>query len=374
MNSRTLVAGGLALLLGLGTIWFLTNYERVAYKERVGPSNAARLRPFLAAERLAERMDLGATEVRSLPELDALVPGGVLLLPAQRQALEPRRLNQLAAWVNRGGHLIAEAEYDGVGDPLLDLLAVRRSSIETANAKPLAVDVGEGRRLSVWLPQRMGLKAEQADAVLVRAGAVDAPQLISYRRGTGIVTVATSLDFARNRLIGQHDHAAFLWHLIDLNPDAEELQVFNRPERLSLSRFLADRAPEALGASLALLVLWLWRIAPRFGPVAPDAPPARRRLLDHLRASGRYYWAKGLRAELVIAARDSALRRLARAQPDFADAPDAEKASRLASLTGISPDEARRFLAAGGPLHGADFITFARDAQRTHAALEKGKK
>jgi hypothetical protein len=108
--------------------------------------------------------------------------------------------------------------------------------------------------------------------------------------------------------------------------------------------------------------------------VAPDALPARRRLLDHLRASGRYYWAKGLRAELVLAARDSALRRLTRAQPDFANAPDAEKAARLAALAGISREEAGRFLASGGALSGADFIKLARDAQRTHAALEKGKK
>jgi hypothetical protein len=263
-----------------------------------------------------------------------------------------------------------------VADPLLDLLAVRRSAIEAAAGKPLLIDTADGRQLRVALPTRMGLKPERAGvaAVLLRAGPPEAAQLVSYRRGKGIVTVATSLDFARNRLIGQNDHAAFFWHLVDLNPDAEELQVFNRPQRLSLSRFLAEHAAEALGAGLALLVLWLWRIAPRFGPVTPDAPPARRRLLDHLRASGRYYWAKGLRAELVLAARDSALRRLARAQPDFAEAPEAEKVSRLAALTGISPEEARRFLAAGGPMHGADFIKLARDAQRTHAALEKGKK
>jgi hypothetical protein len=108
--------------------------------------------------------------------------------------------------------------------------------------------------------------------------------------------------------------------------------------------------------------------------VAPDLPPARRRLLDHLRASGRYYWAKGLRGELVAAARDAALRRLARAQPDFAVAPQSEKVSRLASLTGISHEEASRFLSAGGAMHGADFIKLAHHAQRTHAALEKGKK
>jgi hypothetical protein len=113
---------------------------------------------------------------------------------------------------------------------------------------------------------------------------------------------------------------------------------------------------------------------PRFGPVAPDAPPGRRRLLDHLRASGRYYWTKGLRSRLVVAARDAALRRIVRAQPDFAGAPQAERAARLARLAGISKEEASRFMVAAGAMRGADFIRVTQDAQRIHKALEKGSK
>ena len=153
-----------------------------------------------------------------------------------------------------------------------------------------------------------------------------------------------------------------------------ELQVYFRPERLSLWGFLKENAAPALAAGGLLLALWLWSIAPRFGPVAPDVPPGRRRLLDHLRASGRYFWASGLRSRLVVAARDAALRRIARAQPDFAFASQAERAARLSSLTGISTDEAARFMVAAGALRGADFIKLTQHAQRVHSALEKGSK
>ncbi|HEV7477005.1 MAG TPA: DUF4350 domain-containing protein [Burkholderiales bacterium] len=371
MRSRVLVIGGLGLLAVLGAVWFLSTYERVPYKEQVGPSSEVRLRQFLAAERFAERMGVPASEIRSLPELEALEPGGVLLMPARRQALEPRRLRDIAAWVERGGHLVAEAEFLGVSDPLFDLLGVRRDQVD-ATGKPLIVEV-DGRKLTVSLASRMTLQAPAGARVELRAGPAEAARLISYHRGKGMVTAVTSLQFVRNYQIGANDHAELFWELLSLTP-APALQVYHRPERLSLTGFLRERAPEAAGACLALLALWLWRIAPRFGPVAPDAPPARRRLLDHLRASGRYYWAKGLRGELVLAARDAALRRLARAQPDFAVASQPEKVSRLASLTGISQEEARRFLAAGGPMRGADFIKLARDAQSVHTALEKGKK
>src|SRR5206468_1847446 len=134
----------------------------------------------------------------------------------------------------------------------------------------------------------------------------------------------------------------------------------------SLTGFLVQHALPALVAAGLLLALWLWRIAPRFGPVAPDAPPARRRLLDHLRASGRYYWSQGLRARLVLAARDAALRRIARSQPDFAGAAANEKEERLAALVGMRREEAAQFIAAGGAMRGHDFIRVVQRAQRVH--------
>jgi hypothetical protein len=369
MRTRLLAFGGLAVLAALAALWFVTHYERVPYKERVGPTSEARLRPYLAAQRFAERMGVPASEIRSLPELDALQTGGVVLIPARRQALDAKRLAAISAWVDRGGHAIVEAEFAGVPDPLLDLLGVQRAEGD-ASAKPLEVEVA-GRKLAVRIGSRQTLQPPAGARVMLRA--TPAARLVSYQRNWGTVTAAASLDFARNSQIGAHDHAELLWELLSLG-GAQSLQVYHRPERLSLWGFLRQNAPETVAASLALLALWLWRIAPRFGPVAPDAPPARRRLLDHLRASGRFYWAKGLRARLAAAARDAALRRLARAQPDFAVAPDPEKAARLASLAGISPEEAGRLLSAGGPLRGTDFIKLAHYAQRTHAALEKGKK
>jgi len=366
MRTRIVAIGGLAVLAALAALWWVTNYERVPYQERVGPSSEVRLRPFLAAQRFAERMGVPASEIRSLPELDALQAGGVLLMPARRQALDPNRLRAIAAWVDRGGHLIVEAELPGVADPLLDLLGVQRVEADAAG-KPLEVEAG-GRKLAARIGGRTALQPPAGAEVALRSA-----RLVSYQRGWGTVTAAASLDFARNGQIGAHDHAELFWEMLALS-GAQALQVYHRPERLSLWGFLKQHALEALGASLALLALWLWRIAPRFGPVAPDAPPARRRLLDHLRASGRYYWAKGRRANLVAAARDAALRRLARSQPDFAVAPQAEKISRLASLAGISSEEASRFLSAAGSMRGADFIKLAHHAQRTHAALEKGKK
>ena len=365
MRTRIVLLFGLAGLIGLGVLWFRANFELVAVKERVGASGEARLRQFLAAERFAERMGLKASEARSLPALDALPATGTLVMPGRRQALAAERLAELVRWAERGGHLVVEAEFLGVPDPLLDRLGVQRA--DAPPAKSIVAEIGT-RRLEVHMPVGMKLVAPGAELRL-RAG----EQLVSFGRGRGAVTVAASLNFARNRSIGAADHAGLLWHLLALTP-GRELVVYWSPQRLSLWGFLKENAAPALAAFALLLALWLWSIAPRFGPVAPEAPAGRRRLLDHLRASGRYYWAKGMRSRLVVAARDAALRRVARAQPDFASASHSEKVARLASLAEIPKEEAARFLSAAGAMRGADFIRITHDAQRVHSALEKGTK
>jgi hypothetical protein len=363
MRLRLAVVLGIALLVGLALAWFYTTFERVPVKERTPASAEARLRDFLAAERLLERMGLEAKELRSLPELEALPANGVLIMPNRRQAIDAGRIARLVGWVQAGGHLIVEAELVGVEDPLLDSLGVRRKAREPM-PKPLALEVDE-RRLSVLFPGAMAL--EYSGRARLHAG----DQLTSLARGKGLATVATSLAFARNGLIGRNDHAELLWTLVTLAP-AAQVQVFFRPERLSLWHFLADNAWPALIAGFLLLASWLWRIAPRFGPVAPDRGPARRRLLDHLRASGRYFWTQGLRARLAAAARDAALRRLVRAQPDFAALSTSERVQRIRALTGMTRDEALRLVSAAGAMRGADFIRFASNAQRLHHALERG--
>jgi hypothetical protein len=384
VKARLVVAGIVAAVVVLALAWFFSTHDRVAVKEWVPPSGEARTRPFLAAERFAERMGWTVAEVRALPDLGELPANGVLLVPNRRQALHAGRIADILGWVERGGHLIAEAEVSGVADPLFDQLGVVRSRGESTD-KPLVVELPRSRRkLRVWMSDPFNLHTP-APGIRLRVGA----KIVSFSHGRGTVTAATSLRFARNPgfddhiaqmvagrpvpSIGGHDHAELFLALLSLAP-GRELQVYFRPERLSLTGFLAENAMPVLAVGALLLALWLWSIAPRFGPVAPDAPPGRRRLLDHLRASGRYYWAKGLRARLVVAARDAALRRMARAQPDFATASPAERAARLASLTNTTPDESHRFIAAAGAMRGADFIRLAQHAQRVHSALEKGNK
>ena len=235
-----LILGGIVLALAIGVVvWWNVTFVRVPAKVWVGPSGEARLRQFLAAERFAERMGLAAKELRSLPEVDALAPGGVLIMPRRRQLLDSPRMDRILAWVQAGGHLIAEAEAPGVSDPLFDLLAVRRIDAP-ALTDALVVTFADGAALKVSLRGRLGLEPPTG-RLLVRAAQGETVRLASFSRGRGAVTVATSLDFARNPQIGDQDHAEVLWRLMRATP-ATHLAVYWRPARLSLWGFLTEHA------------------------------------------------------------------------------------------------------------------------------------
>ena len=66
-RTRAATAPLAAPIVAIAVIWFYSQFEQVPDKVWLPPSGEARLRPFLAAERFAERMGMRAKELRSMP-------------------------------------------------------------------------------------------------------------------------------------------------------------------------------------------------------------------------------------------------------------------------------------------------------------------
>jgi len=373
MSREGLWAIAFTAAIGLGTVWFLLNFEQVPTREWVGMSGEARRNPYLALERLAERMGMPAHEVRSLAELGQLPPRGVLLLPQPRVELARRERERLLDWAANGGHLVIEAEPARASDPLLDALEVRRKAVRTSGPrKPVEIAwPGAARPLRAELPAWLVLEAK---APRIAEGNKEGPVLVQLAHDKGLVTVINDFAFLQNGAIGTLDHAELGWRIVSADGPASVLLVFNNPEQLSLARWLRANAPAVIGAAAALLALWLWRVAPRFGPIAPDAERARRSLLDHLRASGRFLWNAGQRAELAESAREVALRRVNRANPDFASLNASERAARLTNSFGLAAEDAQRLLARQSPRTIPDFVRGIRVLQIIHERLARGRR
>jgi hypothetical protein len=345
MRLRLIVAVLAVLAAGAAGIWFLHNFDRVPVRQWTGYTGEARRNPFLALERLAQRMGGSAAELRTVAQLGDLPTNGILLLPAPRDNVSEGDRRRLLAWVAAGGRLVVEAEPAGREDAVLTSVGIQR-----ANMAPPAKPLGQGGKATAPAYLWPG-DAEPLRANLLPSPALGHPKpamalawngqnaVLAVAHGKGRITAVSSLGFARNRAIGAAQHATLAWRLLDRGDGP--IAILNRPERLSLARWLIQNAWPVLAGGALLLALWLARIVPRFGPLAPDAPPTRRRLLDHLLAVGRFHWSTRRAAHLVEAAREGALRRLSRLRPDFAAGSPREREAYLVQSLGLTAEEAR---------------------------------
>jgi len=158
--------------------------------------------------------------------------------------------------------------------------------------------------------------------------------LLHFKQGRGAVTILP-LSLFTNTSIGQHDAAELLWTLVQTYQPQRQgpLILMTRLHLPTLWEWLTGPAFAALIAGLLLLVLWLWRIIPRFGPLAPEPEPHRRQLREHLTAVGRYVWRAGGLTHWLQIAREAFFTRLKLRQPSLAQLPPDRLPAALSQLT-----------------------------------------
>ncbi|MEQ1880055.1 MAG: DUF4350 domain-containing protein [Burkholderiales bacterium] len=366
-----------------GVAWWYANWELRTEPEEVGFQGRARSNPWLSAERLLEHSGAKVKDVTVPSDLLTLPENGIVILPKNRHALTPAARESVLAWLKLGGFLIVEAEDALQPDPLLDRLGVSRTMHDKEGKKTRAsrsFDLGKSKYtaqinndaepLAVELQSALALDSENFLAKIEgERGA--AGILIEY--GAGSAMVLNDLEWMSRDAIRDYQHADFLWQLARPDPPASEVVVFNSPQSLSLLHWLREHAWTAVAGTALALALWLWRSLPRLGPIAPDPPRARRRLLDHLRASGRFLWANGGAQTLLDSARDAALKRLARIHLDLSSVDPAEHERRVSELLGLDAAQVRALRSPMSAKKPVEFLRHIGLYQSVHDKLSVKK-
>ena len=347
-----------AVILYIALNWYRVEYEPF----RVGAGPAALRDPFLAYARLLERLGARPTVIRSPSGLESLPYRATLVLAAPRLAyMTPAHVKGIVDWVGRGGRLVVESERWGISDPLLDALGVEnveppqvkpgqaRRMPEATPAEPAGpvsfAWPGADRRLTVsFSPSLADLheRRDRADYTAVRAG--KQAVALDFDEGEGHVTILASFRMFTNARIGEHDHATFAWLLMGPRATEAPAMLFLRMDSPPLPEWIWREAWTIVIAACLLLALWLARIIPRFGPLAPDPPPRRRSLAEHIAASGRFLWSRAEGAYLLHALRERAMR-AARRRGVPASAPASQAAASIAQLTALPEGAIRAALA-----------------------------
>ncbi len=410
---RWQLAMALVTLLGLLGSLLLTRLEVIWEDEPVPASTEAQRNRFLAAQRLLAALSIPSRDIRGRPDEIPLERPAILFWPAWSGT--PSRLTaaRLERFVEAGGHLVIESQYgaealqvrfgihraagptgdddiddcepadaldpdDDVedwGDDADDAGAPAHEAFDCAPAPgsaavaPAYVLTGAalgGPSLRIDAYVNPGLVSDARP--IARAGPPEAAFMLQIERGRGRVTAFDTLRIFNNDRIAKADHAELLHRLVlQAGTDAEVLFMRRLPG--GFADWLREKAWRPLLALAVLVPLALWAGIPRFGPVVPDPAPARRRLLDHLRASGRLLWKHGERSALASAAADAALRRMRSEFPHTHGLDEAALSRFLGKRLGIEPTLATLLLNPHSAQQPASFIALLRVCRDIHRQL-----
>ncbi|MCB1590435.1 MAG: DUF4350 domain-containing protein [Xanthomonadales bacterium] len=397
------------LLLGICVLLFMAAYERRSEEEWQWPSPEARAQPFLAAERLLLAQQLQVEHVDSLTQLQSLGPHVTALVPANRGYPGPAALQAVDDFLANGGHLIIESEPLYQDDPLFDHLGIQRSDPDDEPdfdeddeaesddeddtdfdldfeyddwadrykrplrpLNPLSPDLLQvdwpGQSAPLVVSSRGGeiLSSEHYSDRMLQGW--DGVRLLQQRRGSGWLTALNDISFAENWRIGRHDNAEFLWQLLQTG-DAERV-LFFRARNEGLFVWLRTHAWKVLASVALLLLLAGWQAMPRFGALAADPEPVRRRLGDHLLASGRFLWSHGERRRLLTRALLHARSEMYRHQPHLRLLDPMAQAQHLVERWSVPPAAAQAIVSGDAQATDAiPFVQMLRACRQLHLRL-----
>jgi hypothetical protein len=320
-------------ILALATAFALLGCSGEEVEIETGYRGKARRDPFLAAERFLTENDY---EVSMHTWLGDNLPRGATLIATAQSFGNRGTTGAVLNWVTRGGHLLllldggetfrddwdrehrSRTEHDQPErTELLDSLGIAETK---DGGGPLSVKFGDGSA-SLKMPARFTWKEDHAparmDAVAADGNSI---ALASFQRGAGRISIAAHAEPFRNRHLGDGDNA---WLLLRLVGPAHGGEVwFLNGMRISFFGMLWEHGSMALIAAAALLVAWLWKSLPRFGPLRAVEDTGTRDFAEHLSLTGAFLWRYRQRAQLIGPLRETvtraAVRRgLLRNDPDF---------------------------------------------------------
>ncbi|MFM9887974.1 MAG: DUF4350 domain-containing protein [Burkholderiales bacterium] len=400
MKKPLIIATVISLCLALGGWFVYTYFEFTTQKVWIGYRGEAAKQRFLAAERFLDSNGIQTARASTVAALNPTAPRSMAVLSAGRQALMNDEVDRLLAWVHAGNHLIVAPEPVALGDAILDRLQIRRGGVpqtrregrgkrdESIDSSRPADDAqgpqlacrpddritevvlpGSREKLYIEIGRQPTLMLDPNQVEHMWTGATGI-QMASLRIGSGRVTVMP-LGMFTNARIGHFDHAALLHALVRWERDIVAVTIIDRLSRLSLAGWIIDHAMWVAVGLLILISLWLWRALIRFGPIAPDPSMARRSLIDHLAAAGRFQWRIGDRESLVAAAREQAIADAIRVIPGFSLLQPADQSVRLGTIATLSPEDAKRALA-GVVRTPAELMALTEILRRIHVATARG--
>ncbi len=200
-----------------------------------------------------------------------------------------------------------------------------------ADVSALKVDFGHGDFFSYdhYFPEWLVTEERDGGARTLAA---------AFPIGAGRVVILRSAVMWHNPFIQCHDHAYFLWSLINRRGKVWFLENRDAPSLFSL---LLRHLPYVFVALCLSLVLTVWSALTRFGPVFGLAEISRRSFAEHIRASATFLWQNSRYQLLVGDLRIAIEQRLADKARGYEKKSEDEKLQYIVKFTSVEAEVAR---------------------------------
>lgn len=355
------------LLLGLLLLSGCVEYDETTVE--TGYRGIARVNPWLAAQRFLQSYDIPVRTLTTWKEPEA--DEAVWILPAETLSNEVF-VRSVSRWVTNGGHLVCLVENASsftddwqrvpqnagkIEEPCLRFLASAGFELEEKDVTATEVKV-QGRGHEVKAASHWSVSRNGGEALVFSTASF----------GNGRISVVTDARPFRNRNIDSKEHAAWLRDLV-VNLSRPGAVVFVRGATLSLGSLLVSRAWPVLIGLAVVLVIWLWKTLPRFGPLEPADPPSPLRGYDHhLEALGDFHWRLDRGIALLAPIREEVLERFHRFQSRSGQH-GGDIFAVLSQRSGVSRERVQRALSEPAPADAAVFSRTVADLQRLLESL-----
>ncbi|HRC87242.1 MAG TPA: hypothetical protein PK413_16680, partial [Thermoanaerobaculia bacterium] len=172
------------------------------------------------------------------------------------------------------------------------------------------------------------------------AGETDDSQgvMLRFTLGEGSIALLTETDWLTNDELAEEDHAALLLAAVEREPAPLGVTLVRALDYPSLFGLIGRYGWMALVSGGLLVAAWLAKNGPRFGPLLPDPPLARRSLLEHIGASAEFLRRRRQTRALLESTRRALRRHAAARLPEGGGTPGRRQFELWASQTGVPPE------------------------------------
>lgn len=330
----------LFIIMGL---FLYFHIEKYTIEKRVEQPYEVRRNPFLAAEYYLKQRHQKVTIINNIQLFKTLSPHKqTVLLLGDRNNFSTSQIQLLLDWVKQGGILIVEANRTTLSkkpnntDKLLTPLGIQVSKsydYDKTNDVKLYIE-NEEKPAHFKFNDSWQLIDQKGIATFWAATNKGTIKLLQFTYGKGKITVLSSAYIWRNNAIGNNDHAWLLSYLTAGYP----VTIFYKPisqtkQHPSVLLAAIKNYPHTLLVSMALILLILWFIAIRSGPLESPIEKNRRQLPLQLTAQGNFLYKQIGQQQLIMLLQQEIYYLVKKRSPHFDSLANDEQYKFLSKLT-----------------------------------------